>query len=219
MDIAAARLCDPLSEAIGLAAMPAIGQVEYLTTDGAKSERHHANFSERAKLMEPEACVGMVVMLLLLGFHTDGLLADGDAGLRNAIRSHGIPEEHMPTVHLCMNHWFRSFKDKPLKPLKAQTAPGLTGICTPQQIAQLGYNINNAAREVFPAITKAPKALTPEDCVAFRRRVILAYLWHSVGRHDKYDECHAALKELCPEATEPWCPCCIHKGCGRKEGT
>ena len=95
----------------------------------------------------------------------------------------------------------------------------LTGICTPQQIARLSYNINYAAREVFPAIIKVPEALTPEDYAAVRRRVILAYLWHSVGRHDKYDECHAALKELCPEATEPWCPCCIHKGCGRKEGT
>ena len=34
-DIAASGLRDPLSEATGLAAMPAIGQVEYLTTDGA----------------------------------------------------------------------------------------------------------------------------------------------------------------------------------------
>ena len=38
----------------------------------------HANFSKCAKLMEPEACVVMAVMLLLLAFHTDGLLADGD---------------------------------------------------------------------------------------------------------------------------------------------
>ena len=108
-DIAASGLRDPLSEATGLAAMPAIGQVEYLTTDGAKSERPHANFSKHAKMMEPESCVVMAVMLLLLGFHVDGLLADGDSGLRNA--RNGLPQEHMPTVHLCMNHWFRSFRD------------------------------------------------------------------------------------------------------------
>ena len=101
--------------------MPEIGQVEYLTTDGAKSERPHAKFRKYAKLMEPEASVVMAVMLLLLGFHGDGLLADGDGGLLKALRTHGLPQEHMPTVHLCMNYWFRSFRDKPLKALKAQT--------------------------------------------------------------------------------------------------
>ena len=136
--------------------MPAIGQVEYLTTDGAKSERPHANFSERAKLMEPEACVAMAVMLLLLGFHVYGLLADGGGGLRKALSTHGLPQEHMPTVHLCMNHWFRSSRDKSPKALKAKTSHKLTWICTPQQIKRLGYNINYAARKVFPAIIKAP---------------------------------------------------------------
>ena len=66
-----------------------------------------------------------------------------------------MPQEHMPTVHLCMTHWFRSFRDKPLKALMAQTAHNLTEICTPQQIARLGYNINYDARKVFPAITTA----------------------------------------------------------------
>ena len=60
---------DALSEATSLAAMPAIGQVEYLTTNGAKSDRPHTNFSKNAKLMEPEACVVMTVTLLLLDYH------------------------------------------------------------------------------------------------------------------------------------------------------
>ena len=70
---------------------------------------------------------------------------------------------------------------------------------------------------MFPAIIKAPEALNPEDYAAVRQCVILVCLWHSVGRHDKCDELHAALKELCPEATEPWCPCCIQRRI-REEG-
>ena len=142
----------------------------------APTQRPHANFSKYAKLTEPEACVVMAVMLLLLGFHIDGLLADGDGSLRKALRAHVSPQQHMPTVHLCMNHWFRSFRDKPWKAFKFQIAPGLTGICTPQQIQRLGYNINYAARKAFPAITKAPEALTPEEYVAIRQRVILVCL-------------------------------------------
>ena len=90
-----------------------------------------------------------------------------------------------------------------MKALKAQTAPTLTGICTNVQIARLDYNVISAERKVFPAITKAAKALPSKDKKALRQRVLFAALYHSVGRYDKCDECYEILKELCPEAAEP----------------
>ena len=80
-----------------------------------------------------------MIQPLLLGLHTDGLLADGDGALRKCLSKHGIPQVHLP-LNLCLNHWFRSFK-KPLYKLKGQTAKELTGICTELQISRLGYNL------------------------------------------------------------------------------
>ena len=101
--IQAGEECDDLSEAAGLAAQPAIGQIEYVTTDGARSDRPHTNFTEHARLMEPKGCVVIAIMLLQMGFHTDGLQADEHGALRNAMCSHGMPQEQLPQIHLCMN--------------------------------------------------------------------------------------------------------------------
>ena len=126
-----------------------------------------------------------------------------------------MPQEQLPEIHLCLNHWFRSFK-KPLYKLKGATAAGLRGICTEPQIARLGYNIC-AACTVFPALEKEPADLTDEDCEAVREQVLKGPLQDSVGVHDKCDACHPNLKELCPEATARWCPCSIQEV--MREGT
>ena len=88
-----------------------------------------------------------------------------------------MPQEQLPEIHLCLNHWFRSFK-KPLYKLKGATAAGLRGICTEPQIARLGYNINCAARTVFTAMEKEPEDFTPGDYDACRERVLLGPLQH-----------------------------------------
>ena len=162
-----------------------------------------------------------MIQLLLLGFHTDGLLADGDGALRKALSKYGMPQEQLPEIHLCLNHWFRSFK-KPLYKLKGATAAGLRGICTEPQIARLGYNINCAARTVLTAVEKEPEDFTPENCVVFRERVLVGPLQHSIGAHDKCDEFHPNLKEVCPTAAQRWCPCQIQAamreaGCSEAE--
>ena len=54
-----------------------------------------------------------MIQLLLLRFHTDGLLADGGGALCKALGKYGMPQEHLPEIYLCLNHWLRSFK-KPL---------------------------------------------------------------------------------------------------------
>ena len=65
-----------------------------------------------------------MIQLLLLGFHTDGLLADGDGALRKALSKYGMPQEQLPEIHLCLNHWFRNLK-KLLYTLKGKTAKAL----------------------------------------------------------------------------------------------
>ena len=61
---------DPLSEATGLKAQPGIGQIEYSTSYGAKSDRPHANCNGHAKTFEATGWVVLVIQLLLLGFPT-----------------------------------------------------------------------------------------------------------------------------------------------------
>ena len=196
---------DRLSEATGQKAQPGVGQFEYSTSYGAKSHRPHANCNDHAKTFEATGWVALVIQFLLLGFHTDGLLADGDGALRKALSKYGMPQEQLPEIHLCLNHWFRSFK-KPLYKLKGATAAGLRGICTEPQIARLGYNINCAARTVLTAVEKEPEDFTPENYVVFRERVLVGPLQHSIGANDKCDGFHPNLKEVCPTAAQRWCP-------------
>ena len=70
---------DPLSEATGLKAQPGFGHIEYSTSD-----RPPANCNGHAKTFEATGWVALVIQLLLLGFHTDSLQADGDGALCKA---------------------------------------------------------------------------------------------------------------------------------------
>ena len=106
-----------------MAAQPKFREVEYLHLIWPSKPVSRTKTVE-ATIRVATSWVARVIQFLLLGFHTDSLVADGDGALRKAPGKYGMPEEHLPQIHLCLNHWFRNLK-KLLYTLKGKTAKAL----------------------------------------------------------------------------------------------